>query len=104
MAEIFRSTGYITLRIFGAAHTTTALTLIPVAAIGPKAHAAFNVYTTDPEAPRHRLLPECREVTSIQEQGGLHWFDFSANRVNVCHFKGGDSCVCPVVCLLPSLF
>jgi catechol 2,3-dioxygenase-like lactoylglutathione lyase family enzyme len=93
MEQIFRSADHIGLRISGAAHTTTALTLIPVAAIDPNAHVAFNFYTTDPEALRDRQIAEGRAVTPISEQGGLRWFDFvdfSGNRVNICHFKGGE--------------
>ena len=93
MEQIFRSADHIGLRIAGAAPTTTALTLIPVTTIDPNAHVAFNFFTTDPQALRDRLIADGSTVTPITEQGALRWFDFvdfSGNRVNICHFQGGE--------------
>jgi catechol 2,3-dioxygenase-like lactoylglutathione lyase family enzyme len=93
MVEVFRSGEYIGLRVTGAPRNSTALTLNPVERIDPAAQVAFNFYTQDPEALRERLLAESAEVTPITDEEGMRWFDFvdfSGNRVNICHFAGGE--------------
>ncbi|MHA6298819.1 VOC family protein [Devosia sp. CAU 1758] len=89
MVEIFRSAGYIGMRLEGAESTTTALTLIPVDKMPDQPFAAFNFYTRDPTALHTALTDDGREVTTINSNGAMTWFDFvdiAGNRVNVCHF------------------
>jgi hypothetical protein len=89
MVEIFRSSGHIGLRFEGASTPTTALTLVPVAAMPETSFVAFNLFSPDPERLRAALLEDGREVAPIANSGGLTWFDFTdlcGNRVNVCHF------------------
>ena len=87
--EIFRSAGHIGMRLEGAAPTTTALTLIPVEQIPDQSHVAFNFFAPDPHALHAALTDDGREVTAINANGAMSWFDFvdiAGNRVNVCHF------------------
>jgi catechol 2,3-dioxygenase-like lactoylglutathione lyase family enzyme len=87
--EIFRSAGHIGMRIAGAGRTSTALTLIPVETMPDQAYVAFNFFTSDQVALHAALSEDGREVTNINTNGAMSWFDFvdiAGNRVNVCHF------------------
>ena len=88
-AEIFRSAGHIGMRIAGAGPSSTALTLIPVEKMPEQASVAFNLFTADPVALHAALAEDGREVTAINANGAMSWFDFvdiAGNRVNICHF------------------
>ncbi|QYO78068.1 VOC family protein [Devosia salina] len=87
--EIFRSAGHIGMRIVGAGRTSTALTLIPVDKMPDQTYVAFNFFAPDPQALHTALTDDGREVTAINANGAMSWFDFvdiAGNRVNVCHF------------------
>lgn len=89
MAEIFRSAGYIGLRIEGEGSGTTALTLIPVERMEKQHYVAFNFFAPDIEALHDALTEDGREVTPINKNGAMSWFDFvdiAGNRVNICSF------------------
>lgn len=89
MTEVFRSAGHIGLRVDGAASSTTALTLVPVADLPDQHFVAFNFFTPDPHRLHAALRADGREVTEIDSNGSLTWFDFvdiAGNRVNICHF------------------
>lgn len=92
MSEIFRSAGYIGLRFDAGAPKGTALTLIPAETISND-YVAFNLFSPDPDGLRAALIADGREVTGIQDQGAMRWFDFvdiSGVRVNVCSFPEGE--------------
>ncbi|KFL30578.1 hypothetical protein JP75_13890 [Devosia riboflavina] len=89
MAEIFRSAGHIGLRIAGEGARSTALTLIPVEQMREQHYVAFNFFAPDIEALHDALAEDGREVTPINKNGAMSWFDFvdiAGNRVNVCSF------------------
>lgn len=89
MTEIFRSAGHIGLRIEGEGHRSTALTLIPVERMEEQHYIAFNFFAPDIVALHDALTEDGREVTPINKNGAMSWFDFvdiAGNRVNVCSF------------------
>lgn len=89
MDEVFRSAGHIGLRIKSGGARSTALTLIPVDGMPEQHYVAFNFFAPDIAALHDVLAEDGREVTPINKNGAMSWFDFvdiAGNRVNVCSF------------------
>lgn len=89
LEQVFVSGEYFGLRVKGAGARSTALTIFPAATIPPAGYVTFNFFSPDPEALRDFLLAENLDVTAIQSQEGMRYFDFvdpSGNRINICNF------------------